>query len=474
MRIAPIDLYAYAPYHIKVCLASIQGLRLRRLRFGSNTESLVQQAHAREFWPLKSWNGYVLTELERILEKALSTVPYYRSLSISQHRYFDPTFPRDLRQLLAEFPVLKKPQARALGTQLVSDRSDFSALISEHTSGSTGTPLTFWNTRESVRSWYALFEARWRRWYGLSRTDPWAIIGGRMVTPLSRSKPPFWVWNKGLNQLYLSAYHITLDNAEAYMSAMRSHRVQYLLAYPSALVGLSRFILEAQIPVPNLKLIIGNAEPFTPAQREFVERAFRAPTKNTYGMSEMVCAASECEHGRMHLWPEAGVYEVLKDDSDSPVAPGEPGRLVCTGLLNDAMPLIRYETGDRVAIEPESAVCPCGRTMPILKSVEGRIDDMVRTPEGRLVGRLDPVFKRTLPIVEAQIVQDSLNHLVVNIVPAPGFDRSTEAYLREALRDRVGPMGIDFVRMERIPRGPNGKFRGVISMVRRDIEPNAG
>src|SRR6201999_2266836 len=119
-------------------------------------------------------------------------------------------------------------------------------------------------------------------------------------------------------------------------------------------------------------VIISNAEPLYAHQREFISRVFGCPVRDTYGMSEMTCAASECEAGKLHLWPEAGIYEVLRDDQDVPVRAGETGRLVCTGFLNPDMPLIRYEVGDRVAIAPPSEKCSCGRTLPILLSVEGR------------------------------------------------------------------------------------------------------
>jgi phenylacetate-CoA ligase len=128
------------------------------------------------------------------------------------------------------------------------------------------------------------------------------------------------------------------------------------------------------------------------------------------------------------------------------------------------MPLIRYEVGDRVTLADPGEACPCGRRLPMLKTIEGRNDDLIITPKGRHVGRLDPVFKSDFPIVEAQVIQDACDHLLVQFVPAPGYNESTEACLIEALRERVDDMRIDVRKVSVIPRGPNGKFKAVVRL----------
>jgi phenylacetate-CoA ligase len=346
----------------------------------------------------------------------------------------------------------------------LADDTDPKRLWVVHTSGSTGTPLKLWQSRETVQAWYALFEARWRKWYGLSRHDRWAILGGKLVTPIAQQRPPFWAWNAGLHQLYLSSYHLAPDNAEAYVKALRDHKVGYLWGYASAISTLARDTLERGLNPPSLRAVISNAEPLYAHQRDLIARAFNCKVYDTYGMTEMVCGASECEFGSMHLWPEAGIWEVLADDSDTPVSPGQSGRLVCTGLLNSDMPLIRYEVGDRVTLVDPDASCSCGRRLPMLKTVEGRNDDTIITPNGRHVGRLDPVFKSDFPIVEAQIIQDASDHLLIQIVPASNCNESTEAALVEALSERVDDMRIDVRKVSVIPRGPNGKFKAVVRL----------
>jgi phenylacetate-CoA ligase len=452
------NIYSLLPAFLKGMLASAHGYQLRRRRYSASTDRQVAEALEREYWDAAQWDAWREAKLARMLDHAAKHVPYYRRYRFSGSRKCN------AHESLANWPVLKKTALREQPQCFVSDAVDAKSLHVIHTSGSTGTPLKIWHSRETLRAWYALFEARWRKWYGLSRHDRWAILGGKLVVPVAQQRAPFWVWNAGLHQLYLSSYHLAPNNAAAYVRALLDHKVTYLWGYASAMATLAKDILDQGLKCPQLRAAVSNAEPLHAYQRQLIARAFGCNVHETYGMTEMVCGASECEHGSMHLWPETGIWEVLRDDSDTPVATGQTGRLVCTGLLNADMPLIRYEVGDRVTLADPAAACPCGRTLPILKSVEGRNDDTIITPNGRRVGRLDPVFKADFPIVEAQVVQDAPDHLLLQIVPAPGCNRTAESALIAALAERTGGMRIDVRKVSAIPRGPNGKLKAVLKL----------
>jgi phenylacetate-CoA ligase len=432
---------------------------LKRLRFGPETDRLVQAAIERETWSAEQWKAWQDEKLCRLLHRAATQVPFYRQQWSDRLRRGDKASYKEIRN----WPVLKKQPLRASPAEFLAEDCNPRQMWCEHTSGSTGTPLTLWQSRETIRSWHAIFEARWRIWYGLSRHDRWAILGGQLVVPAEQDTPPFWVWNSALHQLYLSVNHLSEATAKSYLDALAQYQVEYIWGYASALFTLASFATARELEVPRLRAAISNAEPLYTHQREVISKAFGCRTYDTYGMSEMVCAASECKHGTMHLWPEAGVWEVLRDDTDEPVEPGEIGRLVCTGLLNTDMPLIRYETGDRVALAKPGTQCACGRTLPILMSVEGRTDDVIVTPDGRRIGRLDPVFKANFPICEAQIIQDRLDHLRVLVVPESNRTVDMESAIAGALRERVGNMRITVERVASIPRGRNGKFKMVVS-----------
>jgi phenylacetate-CoA ligase len=94
-----------------------------------------------------------------------------------------------------------------------------------------------------------------------------------------------------------------------------------------------------------MTVAITNAEPVFEYQRKMISKAFRCPVRETYGMAEIVASASECHKNQLHLWPEVGWIEVF--ENGQAVKNGTSGDLVCTGLFNADMPLIRYRVGDR-------------------------------------------------------------------------------------------------------------------------------
>ena len=458
-----LALYHQAPPPMRSAIASIRGWNLRSWRYGSETDRLVEQAHEREGWGPNVWDAWQRQRLEALLHRAATRVPYYRAHWSMRRRQGD----RASWNYLENWPVLKKESLRSQPEAFVADDLMPRRMFRETTSGTTGTPVKLWFTRETVRRWYALFEARWRRWNGVGRESRWALIGGQLVVAAASRRPPFWVWNRGLRQLYMSSYHLTPAWIPAYARALESYSVEYVLGYTSSLHAVALAALQGGIRLPPLKVALTNAEPISESQRDAIAAAFGCPVRETYGMSEIVAAASECEHGTMHLWPEAGILEVLDETDDTPSAAGKAGRFVCTGLLNAGMPLIRYEVGDHGAVGGlREGPCACGRRLPTLAALEGRSDDLVRTPDGRRIGRLDPVFKADIPIREAQIVQDSLTVLRVRFVPDGRFTSAHGAEIESRLRQRVGDMDIVLEPVEGIPRGANGKFRAVISHVR--------
>jgi phenylacetate-CoA ligase len=419
----------------------------------------MKEAQQRETWNPEHLQNWQQSSLLRMLQLSSETVPYYREEWQRRQIAGDVRSPLELQN----WPVLVKEKLYLHSKDFLARDSTTRGLCLEHTSGTSGTPLQIWHSRVTARKWYALMEARWRGWYGVSRHDCWGILGGQLVTPIAQKKPPFWIWNAGLNQLYLSAYHISADTCAMYLQALRQSRVTYVLGYASALTSLARFAREQRLTPPQLKVIISNAELLSDHNRALISEVFGCPVRDTYGMCEMVAAASECEHGRLHLWPEAGIVEVLADGGDQPVPYGTVGRLICTGLNNEDMPLIRYELGDRGSLAHPAERCPCGRTMPILESVEGRADDVIVTPDHRRIGRLDPVFKADFPIREAQVIQESLTSLRVKVVPDANYTPATAGQIMEALRERLGEMAIIVECVDQIPRCKNGKFQAVVS-----------
>ena len=456
MREMLIRGYHALPPRLRSVAATLRGFQLRSWRYGPESDRLRDEALAREHWSSAEWTRWREERLAFVLWRAATRVPFYEEMWSARRRRGD----RASVEHLENWPVLEKDSLRRDPTAFVADDRDPRRMFHDHTSGTTGKSLDVWLSRETVHAWYALHEARTRGWNGVARGDRWAILGGRLVAPVSQTRPPFWVWNAALRQLYMSAYHIAPATVPDYVAALRDHRVTYVLGYPSALFALAREVQARRIDAPRLRVALLNAEPLLDHQRETIAEAFGCAVRETYGMSEIVTAASECDHGTMHLWPEAGFVEVL--DGVIRVPDGVTGDLVSTGLLNADMPLIRYRVGDRGAKASADVACTCGRTLPILSHVEGRSDDVLFTRDGRVVGRLDPVFKSRVPIREAQIVQETLDRVRVRYVPDAGFTPAHGDSVAARIRERMGAIAVVLEPVDMIPRTANGKFRAVV------------
>jgi phenylacetate-CoA ligase len=468
MRDALLRRYHRLPPLLRSIAASARGGYLRAWRYGPRTEQLRDEALDRESWAPLKWQEWQEEKLGRLLHRAGSQVPYYREYWAKRRRQGD----KASSEILGNWPLLEKDALREKPEAFVADDRSVSRMFHDHTSGTSGKSLDLWLSRDTVQNWYALFEARCRHWNGVSRHDRWAIIGGQLVAPVEQNDPPFWVWNAPLHQLYLSAYHLAPRFIKSYVMALRSYQIRYLVGYPSAIHSIAREMLTQRIPTPGLEVVLTNAEPLLERQRIDIGEAFGCPVRETYGQAEIVAAASECEHGRLHLWPEAGILETLPSASQSGEA--RSGEFVCTGLMNTDMPMIRYRVGDRGELAAANASCDCGRTLPIVTAIDGRADDVLYTVDGRAVGRLDPVFKSRLPVHEAQIVQEALDRVRIRYVPALGFSSADGQALTERIRERMGPVNVILEEVNAIPRTANGKIRAVICQLSADERERVG
>jgi len=405
-------------------------------KFGPAFRNALERLEGNEARSAEEMRQTAASELRRLLRFAAHEIPYYRSL---------PGASEDL----STWPILEKSRIQAEPLQFLPGGRPDARFVPLHSSGTTGAPLTVYCTAEAYQTEMAF---RWRHkgWAGLSFGARGAYVAGHAVVSPGRSKPPFWAHDPAENRLLLSSYHISDETAPFYLAALERFAPQFLHGYPSALHLLALAALRHGSAIRPRAVFTGS-ETLLAGQRETIRRAFDARVFNWYGQTELTCNIVECERGRLHARSDYGFLEVLED-----------GSMVCTGLNNLAMPLIRYRTGDRVRLG--AGTCECRRPFPLVEEIEGRVEDYVVTPEGYLVGRLDHLFKGIAGVREAQIVQRERSALILRVVREEAYTERDEGHIREEARKRVGPlMRIVFEYPARIERGAGGKFRFVVS-----------
>jgi phenylacetate-CoA ligase len=246
---------------------------------------------------------------------------------------------------------------------------------------------------------------------------------------------------------------------------MRQYGTQWIEGYGSAIAALAESALAAGVAPLPLRAAIVSGDTLLPGMRVSIEQFFQCRCYDHYGQSEGVCMAMECPHGRLHVLPAAGIVEIVRDDG-TPCAPGEVGEIVATGLLNDAMPLIRYRLGDYAAWAQEQD-CPCGNVHPVLANLEGRVDDYLVTADGRTIGRLSTAVKRSPTIHSAQIVQDRPGHAYLLVRPGQSYRSVDAVAVCDDIRERIGTFELEIIEVSEIPKTPQGKTVLVVRLAER-------
>ena len=441
------ELIVKLPYGIKNLIFSLYGLNI------SFRRNRGQHEYFAEF---KSFD--LLTEEAKTtwINNRLKYILNYSRNNVKHYRDFWDNHPDIDHLRLANWPILNKDDIRGNERDFISDQHHKSSLIKVNTSGTSGTPMVFYFDHRSYARWFSIYYYNLLIKNGINlKQDRWVNIGGRIICDPDQEKPPFWIHNFAMNQIYMSSYHLSEENIKYYIKKMVEGRITYILGYPSSINGLATWILrnEQKFQI-NLKAIFTNAEPLTDLQRENISAAFNCKVIQTYGSSEFALAASESDGGQMEIWPQTGILEILNPNEEG------LGEFLITGLVNEAMPLIRYRLGDSGIVSPEE-VLPSK-----INKIEGRTDDLIQIPDGRVIGRLDPIFKKEFKICEAQVVQVEIDRLIFRIVRDAGYTMNDEMQITIEARKRLGKeVKIDFEYVSYIERSKNGKFKTVVSLI---------
>jgi|LSQX01.1.fsa_nt_gb phenylacetate-CoA ligase len=448
------------------------GLRYRRQRLGPGFDQYVAAFRERDRWSEEMMRSHTVQRLRELLLWSFQTVPYYtvrwQEAGIEEG---------DLAKMdvedLAGLPITPKEDVRRDPTALVSTTLPRRPRLQRHlTSGSTGTPTTIYFTPQNVRQAMAVREARSFGWAGVSVRMPRSTIGARLVAPQTDSNGPVYRYNPIEHQLYLSAHHISRENLPSYVEGFNRYRPQVLTGFAYSHYLLARLMLAEGVRLQyQPQAAVLGSDKITPPMKATIAEAFGARAFEEYGAVENCVLATECTEGSLHVSPDFGILEILDADG-APAAPGQPGRLICTGLLNRAQPLIRYAIGDLGAWSKRH--CSCGRDgLPVLESIVGRDTDVVVMRDGRRLNTaVALIFTGARGVAEGQVVQDGYEDFTIRVVPTTEFGVEQEEKLKIALRKRIGDVRIRVQTVEELEKTTSGKSRLVISRLRDNNDHN--
>ena len=411
-----------------------------------------------QWWPAERLRDFQWQELQRLLKHAFETVPYYRQtfaaagVSLSDVRSWD-----DFRNL----PALTREEVNRYRRELCS--TNFSErLLPETTGGSSGVPTRFFITATSC-DWRDAAAQRAYGWSGCLLGERALYLWGPPVGPQTArqiNKDRLYHWLR--RELLISTFRQTDQFWEETWRRATAFRPRFLVGIVSSLEQFVRYGQMRGMVLPELRAVLAAAEPVYDSFRRLVESALRVPLFNTYGSREFKSIAAECEtHQGLHVNAENILVE-----TKNPGAEG-PSEFLVTDLHNYGMPFIRYEIGDLGELDANP--CPCGRGLPKIGSIEGRILDMLRGSDGRIIpGLFFPQLLKDIPeISEFQVEQKSLEEIILSAVLARPLSEKSQALLRSEVVKVFG----DAIRLElrqvpSIPLRASGKKRVTIGLGR--------
>jgi phenylacetate-CoA ligase len=330
------------------------------------------------------------------------------------------------------------------------------------TGGSTGSPLQFYVDKDRFGSRLAS-TVRHNRWAGYQPGDWCAELWGARLDQVS--KEGWWDWCRNAflyRVVALNTSTIGTEDWNPFIAALRKKHVRFLVTYTQSAVLFARYLREKGIDDISFESLITTAEVLLPGQRELLEEVFRGRVFNRYGSREVSVIASECEeHRGMHVNAEALRVEIVPD----PLLPAPNGSVVITDLLNFSMPLIRYEIGD-VGRWAENQECPCGRGLPLLEDLQGRITDFLILPDGRKISgpSLTLVVSDMPDVRQVQFVQKSRDTVTLRVVRGNGYGPETAAEIQRRLSLYLqGVARMEIEEVESLPSMASGKYRFVVN-----------
>lgn len=438
-------IYSYSPIFLQNIMISLKGIQFNKQRYN--------KYYYEELKLLKSGVDEFKLQEERLIN-FLSYVKKSSPFYAARLPVIDSTFSiKDLEKI----DLLEKEDVRKNLESIVTRRND---LIEMSTGGSTGKSLKVYTHPSDISRRIAYLDY-FKEKHGVVRGMKRISIGGKVIVPTHQKRKIYWRFNRSLNQLLLSAYHINDDNLPFYIEKMNTFKPESIDGFTTSIHRIAQFIIKNNIDLKfELKAIFPTAEALTDEMRIDIEKAFGCPVRNQYASSEGSPFITENTEGILEINPATGVFELKHLESNI-------YELVVTSFYTSTTPLVRYKIGDSVELEYPLSEDYTQQEIKI-KRIIGRNNDFLVSNERGIVTNVNlstVVREAGNTIISSQFVQNHLNEVKVNLVVEKDTDLKTlEKKLSKLLQTRFGESTIfHYNYMSEIPKTSQGKTRFTIN-----------
>lgn len=404
----------------------------------------------------------VPARLAAILAHAGSNVPFYRAALEG----LDEQVGNDPFAALTELPLLTKETIRERFEALCSADLPSRSTYEQTSGGSTGEPVRLIQDM-GFRDHDNAVQLLMSSWTGWRPGDPEIVITGS-ERDILESSIGFRanVANRLMRRRFFNAFRMASETMRECLERIDAQRPKVIRGYAQSLDDLAHFAERESIEISPQNAIISTAGTLYPFMRERIETRFGCRVFDQYGSREVSGIAGECGHGAgLHVFPWMNYVEIV-DEEGNPLPAGSEGRVIVTSLCNFAMPMIRYEIGDRATLVPDDAPdCPCGRRGQRIAEVAGRTVDTFEALDGTLVN--GEYFTHLLyfrdSVKRFQVVQRGPALVVYRIVASAPLAEAERSAIERDTRAAMGAgCEVEFELVDDILPSGSGKHRYTI------------
>jgi len=437
---------------------------------GFNLNKMMNFVEESQYWSNEQINDYQLKRLKTIISHAYSNVLFYRNFM--KKLGMEPGDFKTTDDLL-HFPIIDKNDIMADYPSFLSrDFAKYKPMV-RFTGGTTGVPFKYYNDSISWGLGWAT-KIRTFHWGGYRfGSDTIAVLKGGTMHNKGRFGLRTRLWRYLQNNYNIPIMHLTEDDLRHHARQIVNQKIRFIRGYPSAVYVLAKFFRDNGIS-HRVEGIFTTAEMLLDYQRVIIEDTFSCKIMDTYGCGEGMAGANQCEeYSGYHTNIETCFMEVL-NSSNTSSQHGEEGNVIVTSLQDFAMPFIRYAPGDSAV--KRSTACSCGRKLPLLDKIIGRTSDEIKLANGKIINGLSIPFEDlSATISKFQLVQESQDSLVLNIIPNDAYNIENEKEILATLRYIAGTgTNVQINIVNHIDQTSSGKFRYIVSKIRQSEINNQG
>lgn len=412
-----------------------------------------------QWWDVEKIEEFRRLKLINLLNHCYQFVPAYNLIMKQSGLHPDNINSIDV---LKQLPVIDKQYILDhYNSFLPTNISSIKGVKSSKTTGTTGQVLKIMNDANSRSMVWGSFQ-RFRDWMGHNPENLFIVFrGSNIVKENLFSKTKNLIIDLIENSRTMDSYLLDDKNILVLMKLLENNPKAVLRGYVLNIVDIAT-ILKKKGQSYSLQAVSTTAEPLLEFHRKTIKETFNCGIFDQYGCGEVGGVAYECDHHNgLHITEEHVIFETDNNNE-----------IILTDLDNYSFPLLRYKNGDQAILSDQA--CTCGRNSKLIKTILGRVSDNIIGINGlpvhwgyfhHLLIYTDIATRRNL--VKFQVIQNSINEIIFNIQSDP-LDQSEKETIINILHNKFGIDNITVNNVNEIPSSESGKFKAVISNIRRE------